>query len=92
MDNQIGNLSTIIKWISMYIAGWFIGTLTAQGLDLGIDTTILAQVIAAFIMLGIGYIDAKYPNTFRFLGNAQLPIDPTEPVLNEEYECDNLDQ
>ena len=91
MDNQIGNLSTIIKWISMYLAGWFIGTLAAQGFNLPVDTTVLAQVISAFIMLGIGYIDAKYPNTFKFLGNGHTPVDPTEPVLNDEYECDSDD-
>ena len=90
--NEIGNLSTIIKWISMTIAGWLIGTLTAQGLNLPVDSTVLAQVIAAFIMLFIGYIDAKYPNSFKFLGNASVPIDPTEPVLNDENESDNLDQ
>lgn len=88
MENEIGNISTIIKWISMYLAGWLIGTLAAQGLNLPVDSTVLSQVIFGFIMLFIGYIDAKYPNTFKWLGNGQAPIDPTEPVLNDEYECD----
>ena len=89
MENEIGNISTIIKWISMYLAGWLIGTLAAQGLNLPVDTTVLSQVIFGFIMLFIGYIDAKYPNTFKWLGNAKEIIDPTEPVLNDEYECDD---
>ena len=91
-DNELfttGNITTVIKWISMTLAGWLIGTLTAQGLNLPVDTTALSQVIAAIIFLILGYIDSKYPNTFAFLGNAKLPVDPTEPVLNDEYECDN---
>ena len=94
MENEIGNISTIIKWISMYLAGWLIGTLTAQGLNLPVDSTVLSQVIFGFIMLGVGYIDSKYPNTFKFLGNATLPVDPTEPVMNQEYECecDTIDE
>ena len=70
----------------MTLAGYCIGALAAQGLDLGIDATILSQVIAAIIFLILGYIDAKYPNTFKWLGNAKEAIDPTEPVLNDEYE------
>ena len=90
--NYIGNLSTIIKWISMTLAGWTIGTLTAYGLNLPIDTTVLSQIIFASIMLIIGYIDAKYPNTFKFLGNEKLENNPLiiedeDLILNEEYEC-----
>lgn len=85
MDNTIGNISTIVKIVSMTIAGWIISALAAQGYNLGVDAATLASVIGAFIGLIIAYIDAKYPNSFRFLGNAQLPIDSTEPVLNDEY-------
>lgn len=92
MDNATGNISTIIKWISMLIAGWTIGTLAAHNLNLGIDAVTLSQVIAAVLFLGIGYIDAKYPNTFKFLDNAPIVPDPEEPVLNPEYECDINDQ
>lgn len=89
MDNIKGNLSTIIKWISMIIAGWAIGTLTAHGLNLPVDSTTLSQVISAFIFLGIGYIDAKYPNTFKFLHNQNMDptvIEDEDLILNEEYE------
>jgi len=89
MDNTIGNISTIVKLISMWIAGWFIGVIISQGLQLPITQEQLAEIIGAIIFLIIGYIDAKYPNTFKFLGNAKLQVDPTEPVLNDEYESDN---
>jgi len=85
---NIGNITTIVKWISMTLAGYLIGIITAHGLKLGVDAQTLSEVIGAFIFLALGYLDAKYPNTFKFLGNAQLPLDPTEPVLNEEYECE----
>ena len=89
MDNTIGNLSTIIKIISMWIAGWFVGILISQGLNLPITEEQLTTIISSIIFLLIGYIDAKYPNTFKWLGNAKEVIDPTEPVLNDEYECDD---
>lgn len=86
MDNTIGNLSTIIKIISMWIAGWFIGLLISQGLQLPISQEQVATIISSIIFLVIGYIDAKYPNTLKWLGNGPKPIDPIEPVLNDEYE------
>ena len=90
-NNYIGNISTIIKIVSMTVAGWIISTLAAQGYNLGVDAVTLASVIGAFIGLILSYIDAKYPNTFSFLGNASIPIDATEPVLNDEYEYDEDD-
>ena len=90
-DNRIGNFSTIIKWISMWIAGWSIGLLISQGLNLPITEEQLSQIIMGIIFLGIGYIDAKYPNTFKFLGNSTETIEVEELVLNSEYECDDDD-
>ena len=89
MDNTIGNLSTIIKIISMTLAGWIITTITAQGYNLGVDAVTLASVIGAVIGLLLSYIDAKYPNSFSWLGNAPAPIETEETVLNPEYECDD---
>ena len=87
MENAIGNISTLIKIISMWIAGWFIGLLISKGLNLPISEAQLSEIIAAIIFLILGYVDAKYPNTFKFLGNgntapAELVI---EDVLNDEY-------
>ncbi len=89
MTNYIGNLSTIIKWFSMMIAGSVIGTLTAHGLNLNVDATTLSEVIGAFILLIIGYIDARFPNTFNFLGlgnnNVNDPVATESQILNDEY-------
>lgn len=67
--NTIGNTTTIIKMISMTLAGYIIATLTAHNLNLNIDASMLAELIGAIIFLALGYLDAKYPNTFKFLNN-----------------------
>ena len=92
MDNAIGNLSTIIKIISMTIAGYLIGALAAKGLNLPISTEALAQLIGTILFFILAYIDAKYPNTFEWLGNSNivdmgtiLGYPSEEVVLNDEY-------
>ena len=93
MNNNIGNLSTIIKFISMTLAGYLIGVAASKGLNLPIDTAALSQLISTIIFFILAYIDARYPNTFSFLGNAEevdmgtiLGYPPEETVLNDEYE------
>ena len=39
--------------------------------------SMLGEVIGALIGLGFGYIDAKYPNSFKFLGNSDIIPDET---------------
>lgn len=86
-EELIGNLSTILKFVCMTIAGYLIGVATAHGLDLPIDQTALAEIISTLILFCFAYIDAKYPNTFSFLGNSKVALAyPTEEeVLNDEY-------
>lgn len=86
MNNVIGNITTIIKYICMVIAGWVIGIAVAHGLNLPITEAQLSEIIFVIIMAFIGYIDSKYPNTFAFLGNTQEPITGQDRVLNPEYE------
>lgn len=88
--NFIGNLSTILKTLCMMIAGYAIGYAVSIGLDLPIDATQLSEILFTILCTIGAYIDAKYPNTFEFLGNNQNA--PTEQqlvlkeiVLNEEY-------
>lgn len=92
MENSIGNLSTIIKFISMTVAGYLIGAAAAKGLNLPIDTEALSQLIGTLLFFILAYIDAKYPNTFSWLGNAEtvdmgtiLGYPPEETVMNDEY-------
>ena len=92
MENRIGNLSTIIKFISMTVAGYLIGAAAAKGLNLPIDTEALSQLIGTLLFFILAYIDAKYPNTFSWLGNAEevdmgtvLGYPKEETVMNDEY-------
>lgn len=75
--NYVGNISTVIKLMGMMFAGWIIAIAASNGLDLGVDASILGEVIGALIGLGFGYIDAKYPNSFKFLGNSDIIPDET---------------
>lgn len=86
-NNYIGNLSTIIKWLSMAIAGYCIGALAQMGLNLPIDQMQLSEIIGMLIFLGVGYVDSKYPNTFSFLGNND-EIEDIDPAAEYEKEHD----
>ena len=88
--NYIGNGTTIGKFILIAFAGWIIGLAASKGLDLGVDATTLAQIIGVIIGLIYSYIDAKHPNTFKWLNNNPInaPLETEETVLNDEYECD----
>lgn len=90
--NYIGNISTIVKFISMTVAGYLIGLAAANGLNLPIDAAALSQLIGTVLFFIIAYIDAKYPNTFDWLGNGNLVDMGTilgypseEVVLNDDY-------
>ena len=90
---NIGNITTIVKWISMTLAGYLIGIITAHGLKLGVDAQTLSEVIGAFIFLALGYLDAKYPNTFKFLDNQCSCTTETNPIIEDvdpagDYEDD----
>jgi putative effector of murein hydrolase LrgA (UPF0299 family) len=60
---NIGNISTIVKYISMLIACWFIGLLINHGINLPISTEGLSEVIGAIIFLILAHIDATNPNS-----------------------------
>ena len=78
-NNYIGNLSSLVKTISMLIAGAVIGVLVNFGLNLSIDTATLSGVIGSIIWLGISYIDMRYPNTIF----PQKTETPTEPEVED---------
>lgn len=89
--NFIGNISTIVKYVSMLIAGWFIGLLIAHGFNLPIGTYELSELISAIIFLLLAHIDATNPNTI-WNKNAEYPepkngtdaIDPDEYIIGED--------
>ena len=82
MDLNTNNISTIATWIVVLIGP----ILTYYGYT--VDQNTLIPIVTAIIGLGIAIWSSRNPNTIGVLGNGPEPIDPTEPVLNDEYESD----
>ena len=82
-NEYIGNISSIVKTISMLIAGAIIGLLANYGLKLGVDTATLSEVIGAIIFLGLAYVDMKYTNTM--IRGKTITEEPTD---NQIYDVD----
>ena len=79
------NISTIATFIAICLT-----TILAY-FGYTVDQAQATTVIMGVITLIIAIWSSRNPNTLAILGNAQEPIDPTEPVLNPEYECDDND-
>ena len=81
-EDQIGNITTILKILIMTIA-------PTLAVYLGVDQNIITTFLTALLALLLALLDAKYPNTFKYFDNDHKPVIETEElVLNEEYECD----
>lgn len=78
------NISTIATWIGIAI----LPLLIKIGID--IDQATLTAIISTIIVIGIAIYSSYNPNKIDKLGNGEDPItiDAEEPVLNDEYECD----
>ena len=92
MSNHTGNISTIVKTACMVIAGYAIGYAVSIGLNLPITQEQLSETLFMILCFIGAYIDAKYPNTFAFLGNAPSLEERAQVgeirqpiILNEEY-------
>ena len=81
----IGNTTTIGKFILIAFAGWVISLAASKGLNLPVDAATLAQILGFIAGIAYSYLDAKYPNTFDWLGNAMNKTIDNEEVLNLEY-------
>lgn len=61
-NNLIGNISTIIKYVLITISGYIISASAAQGLNLPLSESQLAEILGIILFFIIAHIDAKYPN------------------------------
>lgn len=86
MENLKGNITTIIKIVSMTVAGYLVAFLATKGCQ--IDEKVAAQLISTLLFFALSIIDGKYPNTFGFLDNAMVEhkIETEEDLINDEYE------
>lgn len=94
--NYKGNITTIIKLISMPLAGAFIGLLIKYGIHLDVDQGTIAEIIAAIIMLGFGFMDAKWPHSFDWLkGETIEDVDPAlayDTIETNDAAGDQIDE
>lgn len=100
--NFVGNSTTIVNTIIVAIAGIIFGKWGATLLQLGIDQTILIQILSFIVFTAFAYINAKNNNTLF----PTQPVDPTTtptntdteifdndaPVLNDEYTTNDSDE
>lgn len=81
---ETNNISTIATFIAICL------TMILAYFGYTVDQTQLATVIMSVITLIIAIWSSKNPNTLACFGN-QPKVDSEEPVLNDEYECDEDD-
>ena len=86
-ENFIGNSTTIVNTIIVAIAGIIFGKYGATLLQLGIDQTILIQIISFIVFTTFAYINAKNHNTLFPTQPTNPTTTPTNdaPILNDEY-------
>ena len=82
---ETNNISTIATFIAICLT-----TILAY-FGYTVDQAQATTVIMGVITLIIAIWSSKNPNTLKCLGNAPEPVDPSEPVLNDEYEVVNDD-
>lgn len=79
MDNIQGNVSTIAVAVYAILAPY-------------IAQYVSQEVFVAICGLILVLWSAYNPNSFKIFGNAIRPnVDLDNPVLNDEYECDDSD-
>lgn len=78
MDNLQGNISTI---------GVMIWTILCPYISQYVSQEVFLAIFGLLIVIWSAY----NPNSFKIFGNDAPSIDGEEPVLNDEYECDDND-
>jgi len=85
-NNIIGNSTTILNTIIIAIAGIIFGKYGATLLQLGINQTVLTEIITFTVFTIFAYINAKNHNTFFNNGETTTNTIQTEQqILNDEY-------
>lgn len=66
----------------MTLAGYLVAALATKGIT-NVDTVILSEIIGALLFLILGYLDSKYPNTFKFLDNQDYEETIDDDVVDQ---------
>ena len=85
---ELNNATTIATWTGILVL--IIEAISKHfGVDIPHDTIVM--FVTGVLTFIIAIISSKHPNTLDWLGNGTTPIESEEPVLNDEYECDDND-
>ena len=90
-EDLIGNVTTIIKAISMIIAGYTVGIAVSLGLNLPFTEAQIADAISIIIFIILAFLDAKYQNTI-ICNNNTTTTETTEPTIKVEVTNDELSE
>lgn len=83
---DINNSTTIATWTGIIV---LIIEVICKHFGITIPHETVVMFVTGVITFIIAIISSRNPNTFACLGNAPAPINSEEPVLNDEYECDD---
>lgn len=82
---ETNNISTYATWTAIVV---LILQMICRYFNIQIGESDLTIIANAIITLAIAIWSSYNPNSISWLGNAPAPVDAEEPVLNDEYECD----
>lgn len=82
---ETNNISTYATWTAIVV---LILQMICRYFNIQIGESDLTIIANAIITLAIAIWSSYNPNSISWLGNAPTPVDAEEPVLNDEYECD----
>ena len=77
---ETNNISTIATFAAIVI------TSILEYFGYTLDQEAITPLVLGIITLAIAVWSSKNPNDMAILGNAKTPVNPEEPVLNDEYE------
>jgi uncharacterized membrane protein len=81
---ETNNISTYATWTSVII---LLLQVIFKYFNISIGESDLTIIANAIVTLAIAIWSSYNPNTIPWLGNSKPSVDPTEPVLNDEYEA-----
>lgn len=85
---EFNNATTIATWTAIIV---MIIEVICKHFGVEIPHETVVMFVTGVITFIIAVISSRNPNTLEWLGNAPAPLKTEEPVLNDEYECDDDD-
>lgn len=101
-NNLIGNISTIVKYVLITVSGYIISASAAQGLNLPLSESQLAELLGIILFFIIAHIDAKYPNnlfhdvvdfhSLKYEDNDEIIEDDGKIIIKSSPKTENIEE